>query len=126
LVSKVTAFIKRRAANAHELDSALFRLVTSTAEFMDGRNFFNYHSVDCWHISRTPQCTCLDAYMRHIPFPDYQGVLAHSTLFQDARSRLVENTDGSVAKDSLHVLQFFLSLSKTSERATDLSYFISM
>ena len=123
LVSKVRAFIKRRAVNALELDTALFRLAISTAEF---KGFNSHHSVECWHISRSPQCTCLDAYMCHIPLVTYQGVLNDSTLFKDARSRLAEDTTAGVAKDSLFVLQFFLSLSKTSQRATDLSYFISM
>jgi len=123
LVSKVMAFVKRRAANALELDSAMFRLATSTVEF---GGFNSYHSVDCWHIFCSPQCTCVDAFMRHLDFSTYQKVLADSTLFQDARSRLVENTDAAVEKDSLYVLQFFLSLSKTSQRATELSPFISM
>jgi len=101
----------------------MFRLATSTAGF---GGFDSYHSVECWHIFRSPQCTCIDAYMRHIPLSIYQKVLADSTLFQDARSRLVENTDASVAKDYLYVLQFFLSLSKTSQRATELLPFISM
>jgi len=122
----VMAFIKRRTENAQEWDTAMFRLATSTAEFRSGTRLISYHSVDCWHISRSPQCTCVDAYMRHVFFSTYQKVLADSTLFQDARSRLVENTDGGVQKDSLYVLQFFLSLSKTSQRTNELSLFISM
>ena len=101
----------------------MFRLATSTAEF---RGCYSYHSVECWHISRSPQCTCVDAFMRHIPLVTYQKVLADSTLFQDARSRLVENTDGGVEKDSFYALQFFLSLPKPSQQATELSSFISM
>jgi len=126
LLSKVTAFIKRRAANAQELDAAVFRLATSTAKFRNDTRVFGYHSVECWHISRTLQCTCIDAYTRRTALFAYQKVLADSTLFQDGRSQLMENKDAGVVKDSLCVLQFFLSLSKTSQRAAEISPFVSM
>ena len=127
LLSKVVAFIKRRATNAQELDSAVFRLAISAKLRDDSKNpESSWHSVDCWHISRHPQCTCLDEYVRYIAFYNYRAALANSALFQDAKSQLVENTDAVDAKDFLYVLRFFLSLSKTSRRATELSAFVSM
>jgi len=119
-------FIKKRVANAQELDTAVLRLAISTAEFRGeaDHSWCSRHSVDCWHISRIPQCTCLDAFMRNIPLRYYQKVLADSTLFQEARSHLVESIRAVVAKDFLDVLEFFLSLSKTSQRATEISPFI--
>ena len=64
--------------------------------------------------------------MRKISLSYCQTVLADSALFQHARSHLVETTDADVAKDSLYVLQFFLSLPKTGQEATEPSPFISM
>ena len=63
--------------------------------------------------------------MRHVALYDIQKVFGDSTLFQHcARSRLVENTSDDIAKDSLYALQFFLSLSETSQQAIELSPFI--
>jgi len=128
LLTKVVSFVKKRVASAQELDTAVFRLALSITKFRDAEDYSwsSRHSVDCWHISRTPQCTCMDAYMHNFTFDHYQDALADSTLFQDARGQLGENTDASITKDSLYVLQSLLSLSKTSQRATELSPFISM
>ena len=117
-------FIKIRAINAQEpWDIALFRLSSADLELADA--YFHGHSVDCWHIARSAQCTCVDASMRNISLFHYGTSLGRSTLFQDASdSRLVEDRRVDVPKDSLYVLQVFLSLSGTSQLATEISPFI--
>ena len=123
-LSKVMAFIKLRSEHAQELDTALFRLVISTTSAVT--NAFSYHAVECWHVSRFPQCTCIDTWIRHVTPDECRGLFQESTLIQHARSRLVETRGDDVAKDSLCVLKFFLSLSRTSVRATELLPFIPM
>ena len=122
----MTAFIKKRVADAQELDAAIFRLAISNADFEDVMNVVTFHSVECWHVTRSPQCTCIDTWMPPVTLDHCRKLFLESTLLQHARSQLVESRGDDVAKDSLYVLKFFLSLSKTSLRATELYPFIPM
>ena len=126
LLSNVAAFIKLRSEHAQELDTALFRLAISTTNNDVNPFAISYHSVECWHVARSPQCTCIDTCLPHVTLDDCRKLFQESTIFQHARSRLVENRVDDVAKDALCVLKFFLSLSKTSLHATELSPFIPM
>jgi len=121
-LSKLVAFFKTRAESAEEWDVALFRLAVSSADFEYG--VYSYHSVQCWHIPGSPECTCIDTLMRNIDLNSYQFGLRGSTLPQHAKSRLLPDKQDNVARDSLIVLKFFLSLSETSPRAAELSSFI--
>jgi len=121
-LSKLVAFFKARSKSAEEWDVALFRLAFSSTNIKN--NFLSNHSVQCWHISRSVQCTCLDALMRYFSLEVYQEDLRNSALFQHANSRPLPDIQGDIARDSLVVLKFFLSLSETSPRAAELSSFI--
>jgi len=101
---------------------ALFRLLLSTAQFE--RNRVDYHSVHCWHIARSRQCTCEDASLRSIYLDNYQAFFRYSTIIRHTKSQLLSDEQDGVARDSLAALEFFLSLSETSLRATELSSFI--
>ena len=121
-LSKLVFFFKSRAATAEEWDIALFRLSLSLVNFPF--RDISRHSVQCWLVVRSAQCTCLDAWVRNIPIGGYQTILCQSTLLQRSKSRMLPDGQGDVAKDSLSVLQFILSLSETSQRAIQLSSFI--
>jgi len=120
--SRLVGFFKTRAKSAEEWDVALFRLAVSSNAF--GLYSSSYHSVQCWHISRSPKCTCIDAYIHNIKLDNYQSNLRNSTLIQHAKSQLLPDDQGDIAQDSLVVLKFFLSLSETSPLAIELSSFI--
>ena len=113
---------KSRAGTAEEWDAALFRLALSTADFF--HSFPSLHSVHCWQFSRSPQCTCEGTYIRNLPLGNYQDALYDSILIRHGKSQLLPDWQGDIPHDSLVVLKFILSLSETSQRATELSSFI--
>ena len=120
VASKMKLFLERRLADAEEWDIAFLRLTFSDLSF-DG-TFFSHHAVQCWH---TPsKCGCLDAFAHAFPLSDYQRYFSSSPLAQSVITPLLGNCDS--AQDSLDVLLFLLSLSDTSQRATELSRFIRM
>ena len=104
----------------------MFRMAFFAADFEhdDLNAIDSVHSTHCWHVARATQCTCVDAYMRHISLGAYQKAFKNSVLFQDARTRLAVATEQDVARDSFEVLRFFLSLSETNQRGIEPSSFI--
>ena len=120
----MSLFFKSRVAAAEVWDVAFFRLIHSTCD-LDTLTF-SQHSIYCWQVANSPQCLCREAYAVGIPFGNYQYVLHHSALFQDAKSRLATGRQDDVAQDSLAVVRFFLSLSETGPRAAELSSFIAV
>ena len=100
----------------------MFRLAISTTSDVEGA--FSYHTVECWHLARSPQCTCIEACLPHVLLDDCRKLFREAALIEHAR--LVKERGADVAKDSLCVLKFFLSLSKTSLRATELLPFLPM
>jgi len=124
MLSKVTAFVKIRSEHAQQWDTALFRLALSSTSFMAA---FHNRSVYHWNLAQSfPQCTCRDTRMRNtaIRLARYQRGIHYSALFKDGRSRLVGDKEQNVAKDSLCVLQFFLSIPETSRRSSELPLFL--
>ena len=120
MASKITTFFKSRLADAEEWDIAILRLTFS--DFSFGTPFISHHAVQCWH---TPsKCGCLDANAHSLLFFTYNYQLSESTLAESVINPLLRNCDP--VHDSLDVLLFLLSLSDTSQRATELSRFIRM
>ena len=127
MLGKVTAFIKIRAKSADTWDIALFRLAQYSGDFRYDFNLFNHHSVDCWHVGRSPQCACVEARVRYLLLGSYLEEFRntrHTTLFQDTMNRLVEHRQVDIAQHSRDVLQFIISVPETSQRATELMPFI--
>lgn len=121
LLSKLTVFFKTRSATAQEWDNILFRLAFSTLD--TSKISFSCHSVQCWHIVRSPECTCVHEYLRYSSFAQYQDCFRNSIFAQHVNSQLVESKQ-DVAQNCLKLLQFFISLAETGHRATDLSPFL--
>jgi len=119
--SKMKLFLESRLADAEEWDIAYLRLTFSDLSF-DRELFSSYHTVQCWHTSS--KCGCLDAFAHSLDISFYQNYLPYSPLAQSVITPLLANCDP--AQDSLDVLLFLLSLSDTSQRATELSRFIFM
>lgn len=119
LLSKVTLFLKSRASTAQEWDTALFRLSISAAKWRVPID--SCHSVHCWHVSRSPECICVHAHLRHLSLDQYEKELAASALVQHFSTR---NRKDTFSQDCFEVLKFFISLSETSQLATELSPFI--
>jgi len=120
MASKMKLFLERRLADAEEWDIAFLRLTSSNLSF--DSDIFSIHGVQCWHTSS--KCGCLDAFAHAFRISFYQSDLSSSPLAQSVITPLLGNCDP--AQDSLDVLLFLLSLSDTSQRATELSRFIDM
>ena len=120
VASKIALFLERRLADAEEWDVAFLRLALSDLSF--DVTFHSFHAVQCWHTSS--KCGCLDAIAHALHTSTYEIYLSSSTLVQSVITPLLAHRNP--AQDSLDILLFLLSLSETSQRATELSRFIDM